>query len=265
MKFGLRLLLLLFASAPLLSQAPETPSSNSAIPEARSTKSPISEASPASVASNPMTAILPDLDKLEAAAKQADLDIGRLRIEKWKANSDARSAAQANADSVQRNLTAALPGLINAVRSAPEDVNAEFKLYRNLNALYDVFGSVTEATRVFGQKGDYEVLAQQLQVIGSLRRKLGEALEQLTVTQQRELEQMRLTIKAQQEQLAAAEAAAAKPKEIVVAQSEPPKKAAPKKKTAPKKPAPAGSSSNPPSSGSNSNASTAAGTTIPKP
>ena len=265
MKIGLSLLLLLFASASTLSQTQEAPPTNSDIPEAPSTKSPISEGSPASVASNPTTSILPDLDKLETAAKQADLDIGRLRIEKWKANSNARSAAQANADSVQRNLTSALPGLIAAVRSAPENVNAGFKLYRNLNALYDVFGTLTEATRVFGQKGEYDTLSQQLHVIGSVRRKLGEGLEQLTATTQRELNQMRVQIKAQQEQLAAAEAAAAKPKEIVVAQTEPPPAKAKKKKTAPKKPASASSGSNPPSSGSNSNASTAAGTTIPKP
>ena len=211
-----------------------------------------------------MAPILPDLDRLEHVASQAAVDLGRLRIEKWKINSDARSAAQANVDSVQRNLTSALPGLINAVRSAPEDVNAEFKLYRNLNALYDVFGTVTEATRVFGQKGDYDTLSQQLQGIGSVRRKLGEALEQLTATTQNELNQMRVQIKAQQEQLVAAEAAAAKPKEIVVAQTEPPAKAK-KKRTTPKKPATTAGSSNPTPSSSNSSGQTGAGTTAPKP
>jgi peptidoglycan hydrolase CwlO-like protein len=141
-------------------------------------------------------------------------------------------------------------------------VNAEFKLYRNLDALYEVFGTLTEVTRVFGQKGDYEALAQQLQVIGSTRRKLGESLEQLTATAQNQLNQMRAQIKAQQEQLAAA--AAAPPKQIVVAQAEPPKKAAPKKKSVAKKPASAGSGSNSNSPSSNSNGQTSAVTNAPK-
>jgi hypothetical protein len=109
----------------------------------------VSGESPSGVTTSSLTALLPELDKLEAVAAQAGLDIGRLHIEKWKTNSGARSAAQADAASVQRNLTSALPGLIAAVRSAPEDLNAAFKIYRNLNALYDVFGALTEPTRAF--------------------------------------------------------------------------------------------------------------------
>src|SRR5271165_1903163 len=241
---------LLLVSASMLSQLPETQPASSAG----------SGEKPASDASTAKTSIVTDLDRLQTVASQAALDIGQLRIEKWKANSNAKSAARADADSVQRNLTSALPGLIDAVRSAPEDVNAEFKLYRSLNALNDVFGPLTEATRVFGQKSEYDALSQQLQVISSVCRKLGEGLEQLTAAKERELSQMRIQIKDQQEKLATAEAAAAEArKELVLAQTEPPKKAAPKKKTAAKKPVPSAGSSN-----SNSNGQTGAGTTLPK-
>jgi hypothetical protein len=157
---------------------------------------------------------------------------------------------------VRRNLTAALPGLIANVRSNPEDLNAEFKLYRNLNALYDVFGTLTQATRTFGRQSDYEALSQHLQVIGSVRRKLGDTLEQLTATQQGQINQMRILIASQKQQLAAA--AAAPPKESVVAQAEPPKKVV-KKKVAPKKPAPAATTS-----GASSTDHTGTGTTVPK-
>src|SRR5664279_5814834 len=218
MKIGLSLLLPFLASAVMLSQMPEAP---------RSSSNNSGEGT-ASAASPPQTSILTELEKLEAAASQVSLDIGRLRVDKWKTGSIAKSAAQTNADSVQRNLTSALPGLIGAVRSAPEDLNAEFKLYRNLNALCDVVSSLTDATRAFGPNSDYEALAQQSQVLDSIRRKLGDSLEQQTVTTQQELNQARIQIKSQQEQLAASAAAAAKPKEIVVAQTEPPKKA-PKK------------------------------------
>jgi len=164
---------------------------------------------------------------------------------------------------VQRNLTSALPGLIDAVRSAPEDVNAGFKLYRSLSALGDVFGTVTEATRVYGQRSEYETLSQELQVFSSVRRKLGENLEQLTAATQRELNQLRMQSKDQQEKLAKAEAAAAEARqELAVAKSEPPKKPAPKKKTAAKKPA-SGSSAN--SSTSNATNQTATGAPVPKP
>src|SRR2546423_45334 len=77
-----------------------------------------------------------------------------------KADSADKQQAQANADSVERNLTAALPGMISAVRTAPQDMAANFKLYRNMNALYDVMKTLTEASAAFGQKQDYQTLAQ---------------------------------------------------------------------------------------------------------
>src|SRR5271165_3260835 len=138
MKTGLSLLLVLFASASMHSQTPEA----TAPPPATAGEAPVR------VTSTSTSTITSDLDRLQAAASQVAADIGRLRIEKWKANGDANS--------VQRNLTLALPGLIDAVRSTPGNVNAEFKLYRNLNALYDVFGSLAEASRVSGQKGEYD-------------------------------------------------------------------------------------------------------------
>lgn len=252
MNIGLSFALLFFVTASMMSQTPEVPS-----PSSERTGTPTENAVTTSAST-----ITPDLGRLQTVASQAAIQIGQLHIEKWRTSSAGRSAAQSNADSVQRNLTSALPGLIAAVRVAPEDVNAGFKLYRNLNALYDVFGTLTEATRVFGQKSDCEVLAQQLQVLSSTRRQLGEWLEQLTASTQIQLKQMRLQIKAQQEQLAAA--AAAQPKQVVVAQTDPPKKAAPKKKSVAKKPATPGSGSNANSPSSNSNGQTGASTTAPK-
>lgn len=250
MNIGLCFLVLLLGSIPMLSQTKDNPS-----PSATGSTGPAAAPRPS------MASILPDLDRLETLDSQATLEIGRLRIEKWKAKSDTRSAAQADADSVQRNLTAALPGLIAAVRSAPDDLSAGFKLYRNLNALYDVFGALTESTGAFGPQADYEALAKQLQVIASVRRNLGDALEQLTATTQHELTQSRIQIKTQQQQLAAATAA---PERAAVAQAEAPKKPAPKKKTAPKKPAAVTSNPNSPSG---SSLTTPAGTapTVPKP
>ncbi|MGD0929558.1 MAG: hypothetical protein ABR902_02805 [Candidatus Korobacteraceae bacterium] len=158
------------------------------------------------------TPVLADLDRLQAAASQANLDLGHMRIEKWKADSNSKQQAQGNADSVQRNLTTALPGLIANVRSAPQDVTSEFKLYRNLNVLYDVFVSLTESAGAFGPRNDYEALAQQLSVIDSVRRNLGDELEKLTASTQLELNQLRTQVRTLKQQAAAA----TPPKKVVV-------------------------------------------------
>ena len=141
MRFARNLLCLLFVSPWIIAQSQTSPASMPA-PSARV---------PAT-GSTSMTSILPDLDRLQAAASQANHDLAYMRIEKWKTDSDSKRQAQATADSVQRNLTSALPALISNVRSAPQDLAEEFKLYRNLNALYDVFASLTEIDRSVWRK-----------------------------------------------------------------------------------------------------------------
>jgi hypothetical protein len=209
--------------------------------------------------STSMTSILPDLDRLQAAASQANHDLAYMRIEKWKTDSDSKRQAQATADSVQRNLTSALPALISSVRSAPQDLGEEFKLYRNLNALYDVFASLTESTGAFGAKSDYDALAQQLDVIDSVRRDLGNALESLTASTQSELAQLRTQVHTLQQ---AAATPPAPPKKVVVDDNEPVKKTTHKKKTT--KPAAAGDGSTSSSSGSNGGNSSATPAAAPK-
>lgn len=176
----------------------------------------------APTASATSAAVLPDLDRLQAAASQTNADISHIRIEKWKADNASKQQAQGNADSLQRNLSSALPGLISSYRADTQNLNAAFRLYRNLNALYDVMASFTEATGAFGAKNDFDALAQQLNVIDSVRRDLGDNLDGLTSQTQNEMNQLRTQVHALQ-QVAAAPAAPAK--KVVVDNAEPAKKA----------------------------------------
>ncbi len=245
MRIAQNLLCLLLVLSGLVAPA-QTPPSGTAAPSATA---------PAA-GSISMTSILPDLDRLQAAASQANHDLAYVRIEKWKTDSDSKRQAQTTADSVQRNLTNALPALISNVRSAPQDLAAEFKLYRNLNALYDVFASLTESTGAFGAKSDYEALAQQLEVIDSVRRDLGNALESLTSSTQAELNQLRIQVHTLQQ---AAASPPPPPKKVIVDDNEPVKKTTHKKKTT--KPAtPPSESSGSSSSGSTGGNATPAAT-----
>jgi hypothetical protein len=225
MRLRLFLVCLLLPAARVPAQTLSTPAPNSSA----------TAASSPTVSSASMTSILPDLDRLQAAASQAAVNIGHMRIEKWKVDGESKRQAQSNADSVQRNLTSALPGLIEGVRSAPQDLNAEFRLYRNLNALYDVMGTLAESTGAFGPRSDYEALAEQFQIIATVRRNLGDALDRLTAATQSELTQLRNQVRAQQQ---VATTPAAPPKKVVVDDTEPTPKTVRKKK----KPVSSGSS-----------------------
>ena len=86
-----------------------------------------------------------NLIQLQQAAQDANVALGRLRINKWKADGNQKQQAEANVEALQRNLSAALPELLQKTRQNPQDISVNFKLYRNLSAVYDVLASVTEA------------------------------------------------------------------------------------------------------------------------
>ena len=165
------------------------------------------------------------LARIEQEAQALNMDVGRLHVEKWKADSSAKQHANENVASIQRNVTAALPGLVAATRSAPDSLAANFKLYRNLNALYDVVASVGESAGAFGKREEYEAIVPHATALDDLRRDYANALQQMAATADSRL------VAAQQAQAAAAKSAP--PKKIVVDDTEP--AAAPKKKK-PKKP-----------------------------
>src|SRR5438874_5927758 len=62
------------------------------------------------------------LSRIEQETQGLNADVGKLRVEKWKTDSATRQQAAENAASIQRNVSAALPGLISAVRAAPQSL-----------------------------------------------------------------------------------------------------------------------------------------------
>jgi hypothetical protein len=112
------------------------------------------------------------------------------------------------------------------VSASPEDLAASFKLYRNLDALYDVFGSLVEAAGAFGSKDDFQSLSNDMTGLESARRSMGERMQKLAGAKEDELARLRTQVKT----LSAAAPPPA-PKKIIVDDTEPPKKPAAKKKT----------------------------------
>lgn len=200
--------LLLIAVVAPLSQAQTPPSSTPAntVPSAQSV------ADPGTL-----------LSRIQQETLGLSADLGRLRIDKWKTDSSTKSQATDNVDSIQRNITNALPGLISAVRSSPQSLGANFKLYRNINALYDVLANLAESAGAFGKREEYEVIAPHVAAIDDDRRAYGDLLAQMTASADSRIAAY---------QQAAAQAAAPPPKKIIIDDTEPtpePKKKSRKK------------------------------------
>jgi hypothetical protein len=164
------------------------------------------------------------LSQLEQSAQAAQRDLAKLRIERWKADSGTKRQTAANVESIQRNLQQALPQMISELRSSPENLTSTFKLYRNLDALYDVFGSVVENAGAFGSKDEFQSLENDMTALERSRRSFAERMETLAGSKETELTHLRTALQHAQTALETQP-----PKKIVVDDTQPPPKPAKKK------------------------------------
>jgi hypothetical protein len=174
------------------------------------------------------------LSQLEQTSQTTQLDLAKLRIEKWKTDGNTKKQTQSNLESVQRNLQTALPTILGELRNAPESLTASFKLYRNLDALYDVFGSVVESAGAFGTKDEFQALENDLAALENSRRGLGDRLNALADSKDSELTRLHNQVRTLQASIPPPAA-----KKVIVDDTTPVKKPAPKKRAVPKPPAPA--------------------------
>ena len=187
-------------------------SSNAAAPQG-----PVSYSS-----ANQLNGLLADL---ESASQAAQVDLAKLRIERWKTDSGSKRQAESNTESIQRNLQTALPEIIAELKASPESLTSTFKLYRNLDALYDVFESVAESAGAFGSKDEFQSLQNDVNAFEKARRAVADRMETLAGAKEVEVTRLRAAL-----QSAQASTPAQPPKKIVVDDTVPAKKPAVKKK-----------------------------------
>lgn len=172
--------LLLAVVLPSMAQISSTPEPMRANPAVSAVQPPPA----AGVASS-----LPRLNQLVANTR---VNLAALRIEKWKTNSGNKNQLQANVDSLERNMTAALPAIMQEVRAKPASLGAAFKLYRNVSALYDVMFAVSQAAGVFAPDEDYRALATDTNNLDSLRRSMADQIEAMATARDAELAQLQV-------------------------------------------------------------------------
>jgi hypothetical protein len=190
------------------------------------------------VATAPASAMPADLgtalSNVDQTSQATAASLKSLRIDKWKTDSGTKQQAQQNAESLSRNLTEALPGMIQQVRANPNSLAAQFKLYRNLNALFDVMSTMTEAAGTFGPKSEYQTLSGELNTFDQARLALANRLQNSTAQQDAEVARLRTQVQQAQQAARAAEAQIP-PKKIVVDDNAPGQKKKSSSKSSAKK------------------------------
>ena len=122
------------------------------------------------------------LGDLQRVATATNGNIGKLRIDKWKTETSQKQQMQQVADALQRNITTAIPGLIAEVQSSQGSVSKTFKLYHNINVVYEFLNSLAESAGAFGKKEEYEPLATDANALDNVRQSLSSYIEQAANT-----------------------------------------------------------------------------------
>jgi hypothetical protein len=170
------------------------------------------------------------LSQLESSSKSTQADLVKLRVDHWKTSNSSKKETIAKVDSIQRNLQGTLPDVIAQLRAAPEDLPTTFRLYRILEALCDVVGSVAEDTGAFGSKDELQAMSNDLNGFDGTRKQMAQRMESLSASKEAEIIRLRTELK-----MAQAAVPVVPPKKIVVDDNQPPaKKPAVKKKPAAK-------------------------------
>jgi hypothetical protein len=137
----------------------------------------------------PSGLLQPSLDTLQQT-------IGALRLEKWKRGT-VREEAGANVSSIQRDLQATLPPLLQEADAAPGTISKVLPVSRNIDALYDALLRVVEAARVSAPGEQITQLQQALTSLRNARRALDDRLQEAAVAQEKQLSDLRSTLQAQ--------------------------------------------------------------------
>jgi len=122
-----------------------------------------------------------DLDSIVSQIRQAtqaaNTDLNRLQIARWKGDSASKVQMQQVADSLKKNLTFAVPDLINDVQTSHGSLSSTFRLYHNINVVYEFLNSLTEAAGAYGRKEEYDPLSGDAASLDSARQGLSSYIE----------------------------------------------------------------------------------------
>jgi hypothetical protein len=160
---------LLASGALATAQAPPTPAPASVTPAAA------------------IAGLRPVLGQIGAAMED-------LRISRWKAPQELRSSSQEDVTSIQRDLSATLPPLLDqaqAANSASAPLAPSFAVFRNIDALYDVLLRVTEMATLAGSAADAAHLEDARAALEQARSQLANSLLASVSSQDAELARLR--------------------------------------------------------------------------
>lgn len=172
------------------------------------------DASPSAPAGTTSTIVADALGSLQPTMASVNNALASVDVHRWKVPGDVKDQTASDIQSIQRDITGSLPGLISQAQASPNALAPSFAVFRNIDALYDVLLRVTETATLAGSQQEANHLESARADLQTRRRQLGDALLSSATAQDAAVTQLRSSLDAAR--LAAKQSAAAGPKKVVV-------------------------------------------------
>jgi len=137
----------------------------------------------------PSRLVQPSLDNLQHT-------LFALRLEKWKRGT-VRDEATANVNAILHDLQQTLPPLLRDADASPAMLSKVLPASRNLDALYDTFLRVEEASRIAAPGDQVSQLQSALYGLESARRTLDTTIQQTALEQEMHIGALQTALKTQ--------------------------------------------------------------------
>lgn len=142
------------------------------------------------------SALADELGALPPTMNEVNLAVSGVEVRKWKAPGDVKDTANSDIQSIERDLSGTLPGLVSQAQAAPGTIAPAFAVYRNLDALYDVLLRVTETATLAGSQQEAARLEGARADLQTRRSQLGNALLTSATVQDTNVVQLRASLDA---------------------------------------------------------------------
>ncbi|MGC9291685.1 MAG: hypothetical protein ACP5EP_03045 [Acidobacteriaceae bacterium] len=153
---------------------------------------PESASVPASVPAA-STAPLPTED-IRPVLLQVQSALGSVEVEHWKLSRQGKDQMEADAGSIQQDLSGPLPGLLDQAKAAPTELAPQWAVVQNLDALYDVLVRVTTTANLVGPRADASLLTEAEAQLARARKDLTVHLVTAAGNQDKELAALHLRL-----------------------------------------------------------------------
>jgi hypothetical protein len=169
----------------------------------------------------------PLLANLDEVTTSTRVSLAKLRIEKWKTQSEVKQRLQSDAQAIDRNLSEAVPALVEKLHAEPQSLASNFAMYRNLDAVHDVLNLLTQTAGAVAPDDEYSALANNAGRLDDLRKAFADRMENLAASKDAEIARLQSAGPVE-----AKGQPAPPPKKIIVDDTAPAKKPATKKRKA---------------------------------